>query len=48
MPSRPSSSPIAAKIMSVEANGISVGTPCDRPEPPIPPVDMPNSDCASW
>ena len=47
VPRKPSSSPIAAKMKSVSAYGISHGDPCPSPEPTRPPVDMPNQPCAS-
>ena len=48
VPSSPSSSPIAAKMKSVAANGIRPGEPWPSPVPTIPPLAIPNSACASW
>ena len=47
VPSSPSSSPIAAKMKSVAANGIRPGDPWPSPVPTIPPLAIPNSACAS-
>ncbi len=47
-PTRPSSSPMAAMMKSVLANGTTPGLPSPRPVPVRPPVPKPNSDCTSW
>ncbi len=47
-PTRPSSSPSAAVMKSVEANGTMSGRPAPSPVPKMPPVPSPNSDWTSW
>ncbi len=47
-PIRPSSSPIAATMKSVFANGTCDGRPLPSPVPAIPPVARPKSDCEIW
>ena len=47
-PSRPSSSPMAAKIMSLSTTGILVGTPSPRPRPVSPPSAIANAACTTW
>ena len=47
-PTRPSSSPIAAMMKSVLANGTVPGRPSPSPVPVSPPVPKPNSDWTSW
>ena len=48
VPSRPSSSPIAAKMKSVVATGIRFGWPRPRPVPWKPPLPNANRLCTSW
>ena len=47
-PSRPSSSPMAAKIMSLSTTGIFSGTPRLSPVPKMPPSAKANSACSIW
>ncbi len=48
VPSRPSSSPIAANTKSVDAAGIFWGLPSPSPVPANPPVPNANNDWTSW
>ncbi len=48
VPIRPSSSPMAANMKSVDAAGIFPGLPRPSPVPANPPVPNANSDCTIW
>ena len=48
VPSRPSSSPIAEKMKSVDAFGILSGLPSPKPVPANPPEPNENNDWTIW